>query len=106
MKREAQEKAGSAATTGATSTTVLPKPDAEKQQPAPVENRSTAEDEPAASLTLHGAHLWLLLAVLYMSVYLLALELTMLSTVVPTLTDQFGTVADISWYESAYVLPL
>lgn len=63
-------------------------------------------NEPEQSLLLHGLRLWLLLAVMYLSIYLLALELTMLSTVIPTLTDEFGTVADISWYESAYVLPL
>ncbi|KAM3537521.1 hypothetical protein ARSEF1564_009553 [Beauveria bassiana] len=69
-------------------------------------NVNTPNEDPQSSLTLHGAQLWLLLGVLYLSVYLLALELTMLSTVVPTLTNEFGTVADISWYESAYVLPL
>lgn len=57
-------------------------------------------------LVLHGPKLWLLLAVLYMGIYLLSLELTMLATVIPTLTNEFGTVADISWYEAAYVLPL
>lgn len=96
MKQEAQEKPGAA--TAGTSTPALALPDAEKQQPE--------EQAPAASLTLHGARLWLILAVLCLSIYLLALELTMLSTVVPTLTDEFGTVADISWYEAAYVLPL
>lgn len=72
----------------------------------PLENVSTPNEDPQSELILHGAQLWLLLGVLYLSVYLLALELTMLSTVIPTLTNEFGTVADISWYESAYVLPL
>lgn len=30
----------------------------------------------------------------------------MLSTVIPTLTNVFGTLNDVSWYESAYVLAL
>lgn len=100
LSQEAQEKPGA----GHASTHALPGLDAEK--PSPGENVTTLENVLTSSLTLHGAQLWLLLAVLYLSVYLLALELTMLSTVVPTLTDEFGTVADISWYESAYVLPL
>ncbi len=76
-----------------------------EEKPTPPQIDSPPE-EPSQSLTLHGMRLWLLLAVLYLSIYLLALELTMLSTVIPTLTDEFHTVADISWYESAYVLPL
>ncbi|CAI4214281.1 unnamed protein product [Parascedosporium putredinis] len=56
--------------------------------------------------TLHGPRLWLVIAGLYLGIYLVALELTMLSTVIPTLTNEFGTLNDISWYESAYVLAL
>ena len=37
-----------------------------------------------------------------LGIYLVALELTMLSTVIPTLTNEFGTLNDVSWYESAY----
>lgn len=75
---------------------------------APQEKQHTRapSEEPSQPLVLHGVQLWLLLAVLYMSVYLLALELTMLSTIIPTLTNEFNTVADISWYEAAYVLPM
>lgn len=68
-----------------------------------------APDAPAAGeeqTTLRGPRLWLLIAALYLGLYLLALELTMLATVIPTLTDEFHTVADISWYETAYVLTL
>lgn len=46
----------------------------------------------------------LLIAGLYLGVYLVALDLMMLSVIVPTLTDAFATVADVSWYESAYVV--
>ena len=73
------------------------------------EAKSNLSEDPGqqqTSLALYGPRLWLLLAVLCLSIYLLALELTMLSTVIPTLTNEFGTVADISWYEAAYVLPL
>lgn len=85
--------------------TVSPALDPEKTTSSG-ENVGTLMIESVSSLTLYGTQLWILLGVLYLSVYLLALELTMLSTVVPTLTNEFGAVADISWYESAYVLPL
>jgi hypothetical protein len=77
----------------------------DEKQPTMLQTDNSPE-EPDQSLTLHGLRLWMLLLVLYISIYLLALELTMLSTVIPTLTNEFHTVADISWYESAYVLPL
>ncbi|KAK8133520.1 MFS general substrate transporter [Apiospora sp. TS-2023a] len=57
-----------------------------------------------APSTLQGPGLWLLIAALYLGIYLMALDLTMLSTVIPTLTNEFGTVSDISWYETAYIL--
>lgn len=82
------------------SLTPSPKATQEKQ---PIE---TPVEDASQQLLLHGVQLWLLLAALYMSVYLLALELTMLSTIIPTLTNEFHTVADISWYEAAYVLPM
>jgi hypothetical protein len=64
------------------------------------------EDDTASPVVLHGPKLWLLLAGIYLGIYLVALELTILSTLSPTLTNEFGAVADISWYESAYVLAL
>ncbi|ETS78443.1 hypothetical protein PFICI_10505 [Pestalotiopsis fici W106-1] len=57
-------------------------------------------------VALHVLRLWSVIAALYLGIYLVALELTMLSTVLPTLTNEFGTLNDISWYESAYVLAL
>ncbi|OAA78856.1 Major facilitator superfamily domain, general substrate transporter [Akanthomyces lecanii RCEF 1005] len=70
---------------------------------APIDQREAQEPE---QLTLHGPQLWTLVAGLYLGLYLLALELTMLATVIPTLTSEFHTVADISWYEAAYVVTL
>ncbi|KAM7223550.1 Major facilitator superfamily domain containing protein [Rhypophila decipiens] len=66
---------------------------------------SSSSSSPAATV-LHGPKLWLVIAALYLGIYLVALELTMLSTVIPTLTNEFGTLNDVSWYESAYVLAL
>ncbi|KAJ6781134.1 hypothetical protein PWT90_04853 [Aphanocladium album] len=65
-----------------------------------------AVEELTVDTTLHGPRLWGLVAVLYLGLYLLALELTMLATVLPTLTNEFHTVSDISWYETAYVVTL
>jgi len=66
----------------------------------------SASSPPPPLPTLHGLKLWLVIAGLYLGIYLVALELTMLSTVIPTLTNEFGTITDISWYETAYVVAL
>ncbi|KAM3460048.1 hypothetical protein MY5147_000272 [Beauveria neobassiana] len=70
---------------------------------SPTDQQEAQQQE---QLTLHGAQLWTLVAGLYLGLYLLALELTMLATVIPTLTDEFHTMSDISWYEAAYVVTL
>ena len=103
MQYKAEEPAATA-DEGATQSKLSTRSPDEKE-PTTQSNDDPSE-EPEQNLTLHGLRLWLLLAVLYLGIYLLALELTMLSTVIPTLTDEFHTVADISWYEAAYVLPL
>jgi hypothetical protein len=79
----------------------------EKRQPSEKPLAVASEElQGEQDLILHGPRLWLLLGGLYLGIYLLALESTMLSTVIPTLTNEFRTIADISWYETAYVLPV
>ncbi|KAL2844175.1 major facilitator superfamily domain-containing protein [Aspergillus pseudoustus] len=60
------------------------------------------ETDPAPPL--HGLALWTLIGGLMLGVYLVGLDMTLLATVTPTLTDYFRTVSDVSWYETAYVL--
>jgi hypothetical protein len=79
--------------------------DAKLEPPVEVQDAPTFPPSPGATV-LHGLRLWLVIAGLYLGIYLLALELTMLSTILPTLTNEFGTLNDVSWYESAYVLAL
>jgi MFS family permease len=68
---------------------------------------STSPTEPFPPTTaLRGVKIWIVVAGLYLGIYLVAIELTMLSTLIPTLTDEFASLNDVSWYESAYVLAL
>ncbi|KAK3378346.1 major facilitator superfamily domain-containing protein [Podospora didyma] len=53
---------------------------------------------------LHGIRLWLVIGGMLLGVYLVGLDMTMMSTIDPTLTDYFGTIVDVSWYEASYVL--
>lgn len=41
---------------------------------------------------------------LYLTVFLVALDQTIISVAIPKITDQFKSIADIAWYGSAYFL--
>ena len=46
----------------------------------------------------------LIMASLYISIFLVALDRTILGTAIPRITDQFHSIDDIGWYGSAYML--
>lgn len=51
-----------------------------------------------------GARVVLILTALCMSVFLVALDQTIISTAIPKITDEFSSIGDIGWYGSAYLL--
>jgi len=51
-----------------------------------------------------GAKVVLILAALCMSVFLVALDQTIISTAIPKITDEFSSIGDIGWYGSSYLL--
>jgi hypothetical protein len=52
----------------------------------------------------HGLKLGLILGALCLSIFLVALDQTIISTAIPKITDEFRSVQDIGWYGSAYLL--
>ncbi|KAF9047936.1 major facilitator superfamily transporter [Panaeolus papilionaceus] len=48
----------------------------------------------------------LILASLYLSVFLVGLDQTILITAIPKITAQFNSIEDVGWYGSAYLLTL
>ncbi|KAL3423790.1 major facilitator superfamily transporter [Phlyctema vagabunda] len=52
----------------------------------------------------HGLKLVVILAALCLSVFLVALDQTIISTAIPKITDRFHSIKDIGWYGSAYLL--
>ncbi|KAJ7064712.1 major facilitator superfamily domain-containing protein [Mycena amicta] len=52
----------------------------------------------------HGLKLALLLLTLCISVFLVALDNTILATAIPRITDHFNSLDDVPWYLSAYLL--
>ncbi|KAG6015205.1 hypothetical protein E4U54_003995 [Claviceps lovelessii] len=47
---------------------------------------------------------WLVLLSIFVSMFLVALDRTILATAVPRITDDFNSLGDIGWYGSAYML--
>ncbi|KAI0842127.1 efflux pump antibiotic resistance protein [Hypoxylon sp. FL0890] len=54
----------------------------------------------------HGFRLFVIVAALFVSMFLLALDLTILATAIPKITDEFHRLDHISWYGSAFFLTL
>lgn len=51
-----------------------------------------------------GIKVVLVLVALCLSVFLVALDQTIISTAIPKITDEFNSISDIGWYGSAYLL--
>ncbi|KAL8291521.1 hypothetical protein RQP46_002499 [Phenoliferia psychrophenolica] len=72
------------------------------------------EESPAATLSDHpggaalqpltGVKLWILVSALVVSDFLNALDQTILSAAIPSISDDFHALSDVSWYASAYLL--
>lgn len=46
----------------------------------------------------------LIIGAVFLSVFLVALDQTIIGTAIPRITDQFRSVGDVGWYGSAYFL--
>lgn len=73
-----------------------------------VDNRSDdASNEPEdVDYTLSGAKLNIIIFGLGLAVFLMALDMSILVTAIPLITEKFQSTADIGWYMSAYALSL
>ncbi|KAK2594803.1 hypothetical protein QQS21_007491 [Conoideocrella luteorostrata] len=75
----------------------------------PVTSSNTGADNEASSRQINeqnptGLRFILLTIGLILSIFLAALDSSILATAVPRITDKFGTVKDVGWYSSAYVI--
>ncbi|KAK7428392.1 hypothetical protein QQZ08_005011 [Neonectria magnoliae] len=64
------------------------------------DNRNEHSEESLAYPS--GLQLWSTMALLCIACFLSGLDLTIVAVTVPSLTDQFQTIADIGWYSAAY----
>lgn len=65
---------------------------------------SPAQHEPASPQHPRGVRLILITAGLMLSIFLAALDSTIISTAIPSITSDFGSIANIAWYSSAYIV--
>ncbi|KAF2440027.1 putative efflux pump antibiotic resistance protein [Karstenula rhodostoma CBS 690.94] len=49
---------------------------------------------------------WIIMGCLYLTMFLVALDKTILATAVPRITNDFNSLSDIGWYGSSYMLTL
>jgi MFS family permease len=47
---------------------------------------------------------WTIMIGMYLSIFLVALDRTIIATAIPKITDEFNSIEDIGWYGSAYML--
>ncbi|KAJ5217392.1 major facilitator superfamily domain-containing protein [Penicillium chermesinum] len=47
---------------------------------------------------------WLIMCCNFLTLFLVALDRTIISTAIPRITDEFNSLGDIGWYSSAYML--
>ncbi|KAJ5383239.1 hypothetical protein N7517_001150 [Penicillium concentricum] len=52
----------------------------------------------------HGLKLLIVVGALGMSIFLVALDMTIVATAIPKITDQFHSLDDASWYGSAFLM--
>ncbi|KAH7371482.1 major facilitator superfamily transporter [Pyrenochaeta sp. MPI-SDFR-AT-0127] len=70
-------------------------------------NESEQEDDRQPSATPvypSGAKTALIMVSLYISIFLVALDRTIIGPAIPAITNQFNSIGDIGWYGSAYML--
>ncbi|KAH9876035.1 hypothetical protein J1614_003913 [Plenodomus biglobosus] len=67
---------------------------------------STTENEPSMVTPSYpsGPKTALIMVSLYISIFLVALDRTIMGPAIPAITNQFNSINDIGWYGSAYML--
>lgn len=64
------------------------------------------EEKDSEEHYMSGVKLHVLIFGLALSVFLMALDISILSTAIPVITEKFHSTADIGWYVSGYLLTL
>ena len=80
-----------------------PHADIEKQQNAPPQQGKPG-GPPGSLYRPKTFGFWLIMFCNFLSLFLVALDRTIIATAIPRITDEFNSLGDIGWYGSAYML--
>ena len=85
--------------------------------PSSTHSKNESEESPENDLALtktlsridtadypHGLRLVIILISISLSIFLVALDLTIIATAIPSITSQFHSLDDVGWYGSAFFL--
>ncbi|PHH66740.1 hypothetical protein CDD81_5872 [Ophiocordyceps australis] len=67
-------------------------------------DRDLVEEEAGEKEYASGIKLGLIMAALCCAVFVMALDNAIMATAIPRITDEFGSLDDVGWYGSAYML--
>ena len=63
---------------------------------------TTTQDDPVVQQYPRGIRLVLITVGLVLSIFITALDSTIIATAIPSITTQFGSISNIAWYGSSY----
>lgn len=74
--------------------------DLEKAGPPPTGQHESEDEYPGPK------KLFLIMIGVYLSMFLVALDRTIIGTAIPKITDDFHSIDDVGWYASSYLITL
>jgi EmrB/QacA subfamily drug resistance transporter len=79
---------------------------ADNEPKSPISSDSNQGDEQATQAPAYpsAAKTAVIMVSLYISIFLVALDRTIMGPAIPAITNEFNSIADIGWYGSAYML--
>jgi hypothetical protein len=91
-----------------TSTTTAVREDAVLASDNPVKHDHDADTDPSSEEEVFEypsfKRVVLIMVALYLSMFLVALDRTIIGTAIPKITDAFHSLNDVGWYASAYLI--
>jgi MFS transporter, DHA2 family, glioxin efflux transporter len=84
-------------------------PDHEQEQPQNEDANETKLEKVLSKVSIAdntgaGLRLFFIIVAIVLSVFLVALDMTIVATAIPRITDEFNSLQDVGWYGSAFFL--
>jgi predicted MFS family arabinose efflux permease len=78
--------------------------DISPSNPPPITTMTAIPDPALAAYNIRSPAFWIVVVSVYLAFFLIALDRMIIATAIPTITNDFGSISDIGWYGSAYML--